>query len=201
MRLKHEIRQETVIKKSRFIACLMPVRSEEEARLYIEAIRREFSEASHVCTAFVIGPHREIQRSSDNNEPSGTAGIPMLEALLQSDITDICACTVRYFGGIKLGAGGLIRAYSGSVSDALKDAPRLKTVLLDQWSVTYPYTLSGTLESWLRRNVTITDISYQEQVTCLFETQRNDIPERIRDISRGTVEAVSKGQRETETDA
>ncbi len=201
MRLKHEIRQETVIKKSRFIACLMPVRSEEEARTYIESIRKEYSDASHVCTAFLIGKHREIQRSSDNNEPSGTAGVPMLEALLQSDLTDICACTVRYFGGIKLGAGGLIRAYSGSVTDALKDAPRLKTVTLDQWEVTYPYDLSGTLEGWLRRNVMITDITYNDQVTCLFETQRTDIPEMIRDISRGTAEAVSKGQRETETDA
>ena len=200
MRLKNEVRQETVIKKSRFIACLLPVFTEEEARTYIEAIRKEYSDATHVCTAFIIGKNNEIQRSSDNHEPAGTAGVPMLEALLHSGITNTCACVIRYFGGIKLGAGGLIRAYSGAVTDALKDAAKLDTVLLDEWSVTYPYELSGTLEGWLRRNVTIKDIQYHDQVTCYFETQLKEIPDTIRDLSRGTVQPVSMGQEEQEVD-
>lgn len=187
MQLKNETRYEQVIKKSRFIACLKPVKSEEEARNYIESIRKEFSDSSHVCHAYVIGDHNEIQRSSDNKEPAGTAGVPMLEAILKNDMQNMCACVVRYFGGIKLGAGGLIRAYSSSVSDAIQQADKTIDVIFKQYSVTYPYELSGSLENYLRNNTDIKDFLYDEKVTCLFETDIQDIQEKIQNLTSGSV--------------
>ena len=135
----------------------------------------------------MLGENNMIQRSSDNKEPSGTAGVPMLESIRKSGLSDVCACVVRYFGGVKLGAGGLIRAYSGSVADALAHAEKTEEVLLDEWWITCPYDLAGTLENWLRRNTEIIDLIYDEQVTCIIHTERKDIEETVRDLSKGTV--------------
>ena len=190
MRLLEEYREETIIHKSRFIACVNVAKSEDEARQYIEQIRHEFPDASHVCTAYIVGENNMIQRSSDNKEPSGTAGVPMLESIRKSGLSDVVACVVRYFGGVKLGAGGLIRAYSGSVADALAHAAKTIDVPMDVWSITYPYQLSGTLENWLRRNTYILDISYDENVTCLFQTEKKDIEENIQNLSNGSVTPV-----------
>lgn len=188
MRIKEEYRHETIINKSRFIACVCRTDTEEEAREYIDYIRREFPDATHVCTAYVCGENNMIQRSSDNKEPSGTAGVPMLESIRKSGISDVTACVVRYFGGIKLGTGGLIRAYSGAVSEALAGAVKTEEVLYDEWKIRYPYDLSGSLESWLRRNTDIISMDYDEQVTCIIQSDRRDIPETVRDLSKGTVE-------------
>jgi uncharacterized YigZ family protein len=188
MRLLEEYREETVINRSRFIACVDRCETEEEARKYIEYIRKEFPDATHVCTAYVCGPNSMIQRSSDNKEPSGTAGVPMLESIRKSGIQDVCACVVRYFGGVKLGAGGLIRAYSGAVADALAHAAKTEDVLFDEWKIVYPYDLTGTLENWLRRNTDIITQEYGEKVTCIVQTERKDIPQTVRDFSRGSVE-------------
>lgn len=187
MHLKQEYRYEQVIKKSKFIACLKPVKTEEEARNYIESIRKEFNDATHVCTAFIIGKDRTIQRSSDNGEPAGSAGVPMLQALLNSEVDDVCACVVRYFGGIKLGVGGLVRAYSSSVVSALNEADKTIDVVFRQYTITYPYEMSGTLENYLRRNTIIKDFLYTENVTCLFETDR-DICKDIQNITSGKIQ-------------
>ena len=189
MRLKEEYREETVINKSRFIACLMRTENEEQARSYIEKIRKEFPDASHVCTAFITGENKSIRRSSDDHEPAGTAGIPMLESLLKSGLTDVTACVVRYFGGIKLGAGGLIRAYSGAVSSAAAHAAKTEEVQVRKYRIRYPYDLSGTLEGWLRRNTEIIDLEYDEAVTAWVLSEREDTEESVRNLSRGTVEA------------
>ena len=190
MRVKEEFRQETVIKKSRFIATVKPVRTEEDARTYINEIRKEFNDATHVCTAYIIGPNNEIQRSSDNGEPSGTAGVPILEALKKSGLQDIVCCVIRYFGGIKLGAGGLIRAYGGAAAEACAAAPKTVDKEVDIYEIAYPYDMQGTLETWLRRNCTIRDIMYSDQVTVLVETEKKDLPRNVSDLSRGTVNAV-----------
>ena len=185
MRIKEEYRKEVTINKSVFIACVKTCRNEEQARAYIEQIRSEFRDATHVCTAYMCGPDQSIQRSNDNKEPSGTAGMPMLEAIRNSGLHDVCACAVRYFGGIKLGTGGLVRAYGGCISDALKEAPKCEDVLFHQYIVSYPYELSGTVETWLRKHANIKDMMYDEQVSCLFETDREDIVQTIQDLSRG----------------
>ena len=112
---------EEEIKKSRFICHLKRVTSEEEARDFIAAIKKEHYRANHSCSAMIIGENSEIKRSSDDGEPSGTAGVPMLNVLEKKELTNVVAVVTRYFGGIKLGAGGLIRAYTGSVAQALNE--------------------------------------------------------------------------------
>ena len=115
-RIKEDHEEQMEIKKSRFITSLHRTESEADAKAFLTAIRRLHPDATHHCYAFIIGEHNEIKRSNDDDEPAGTAGVPMLECLDRNHMQDIIAITVRYFGGIKLGAGGLIRAYSKSVS-------------------------------------------------------------------------------------
>lgn len=118
------------IKRSEFIGHIKRVSSQDEARDYIESLRKTYHDARHVCSAFVVGVDRDVQRSSDDGEPAGTAGIPMLQALLArqsrpdgtTDLSDTVAVVVRYFGGIKLGASGLVRAYTDAVAQTLDAA-------------------------------------------------------------------------------
>ncbi len=187
MHIKEEFRHEVVIKKSQFIAIIKTVTTEEDARIFIEEIRKEFRDSSHVCTAYIIGEHDEIQRSSDNGEPAGTAGVPMLEVLKKSGLSDICACVVRYFGGIKLGAGGLIRAYSGSLSEAISLAPKTETKQRYIYEVCYPYDMQGSLETWLRRNATIVDTMYDENVTVLVQSDDDSLIAQIKDLTHGQI--------------
>ena len=109
------------IKKSRFICHAKRVYSEEEARDFIAAIKKDHYKATHNCSAFIVGEKSEIKRTSDDGEPSGTAGVPMLGVMENHQVTNVCFVVTRYFGGIKLGAGGLIRAYAGSVALAIKE--------------------------------------------------------------------------------
>lgn len=112
---------EEEIKKSRFICFMKRVTSEEEARDFINKIKKEHYKANHNCSAFILGESMEIKRSSDDGEPSGTAGVPMLTVLENHELTNVVAVVTRYFGGVKLGAGGLIRAYAGAVANAVKN--------------------------------------------------------------------------------
>ncbi|MBF0818787.1 YigZ family protein [Streptococcus acidominimus] len=112
---------EEEIKKSRFICHLKRVATEEEARNFINAVKKEHYRATHNCSAFILGEAMEIKRSSDDGEPSGTAGVPMLTVLENHQLTNVVAVVTRYFGGIKLGAGGLIRAYAGAVAHAVSE--------------------------------------------------------------------------------
>lgn len=113
---------EIVEKKSRFIATLSPVKSEEEAAAFIEEIKKKYWDARHNCSAFVIGPNAELTRCSDDGEPSGTAGRPMLEVLLSEEIRNVAVVVTRYFGGTLLGTGGLVRAYTQAVKEGLKNS-------------------------------------------------------------------------------
>lgn len=115
-----EIKTEIIIKKSRFIAHISPVKTEEEAKHYIDNIKRQHNQATHNVPVFVIGEKHEIQRYSDDGEPSGTAGMPVLDMYKKQNITNLCSVVTRYFGGIKLGTGGLVRAYTEVVKAALK---------------------------------------------------------------------------------
>ena len=119
--IKEDGQVQEEIKKSRFICHAKRVYSEEEARDFITAIKKEHYKATHNCSAFIIGERSEIKRTSDAGEPSGTAGVPMLGVLENHNLTNVCVVVTRYFGGIKLGAGGLIRAYAGSVALAVKE--------------------------------------------------------------------------------
>ena len=158
-----DFRHEISIKRSRFITVLRRVGDEPSARELLAGLRREFYDARHHCSAFVIGADRAVQRSNDDGEPSGTAGTPMLDALLKrearpaasptapaADLSDVCAVVVRYFGGILLGAGGLVRAYSESVSTAVDLAPLVRRERLKLFRVAVPHGEAGRLENELR---------------------------------------------------
>lgn len=142
----HEIE----IKRSRFLCALAPASSEEAAREFIAGRRKAEPGARHHCHAFVLGPDGRTRRSSDDGEPAGTAGMPMLEVLRRRSITDTVAVVTRYFGGVLLGAGGLIRAYGQSVSDALEVVGVLEHRRLGLVEVAVSYDRAGRLENDLR---------------------------------------------------
>jgi uncharacterized YigZ family protein len=110
---------ETEVNRSRFICSLAPAATEQEAQDIVAAVRKEHADATHNCYAYVIGADAAVQKASDDGEPGGTAGVPMLQMLLRRDMRYVVAVVTRYYGGVKLGAGGLIRAYGGAVGEAL----------------------------------------------------------------------------------
>ena len=149
-----DFRQEIVIEKSRFICTLKKVHSEAEAQEFIKTIKKEFWDATHNCSAYIVD--EMAQRSSDDGEPSGTAGLPMLEVLRKNKLTNTAVVVTRYFGGIKLGAGGLVRAYTNSVAEAVKATGIAQKVLVSKFSFVYDMNEVGK----------ILNILYQQQ---LFE--------------------------------
>lgn len=143
---------EIEIKKSRFICSLKRVETEDEAKLFIQRVKKEHWKATHNCSAFVVGDKSEIKHSSDDGEPSGTAGIPMLEVLVKKDLINVAAVVTRYFGGTKLGAGGLIRAYSHAVSHGIDEIGIVEGKLQQEVSLTIAYPLLGKLQNYLENN-------------------------------------------------
>ncbi|MFK3677476.1 IMPACT family protein [Microbacterium sp. NPDC090218] len=144
------VEHETVIRKSRFVTRIEPVASVEEAEAVIAVIRKRAWDANHNCTAMVTGLLGDQARSSDDGEPSGTAGIPMLEVLRRRELTDVVAVVTRYFGGVKLGAGGLVRAYSSAVSEALDLASLVRREALRQVTLEVPHAEAGRFDNLLR---------------------------------------------------
>ncbi len=135
--IKENTKNEIIIKNSRFITLLYKIRSKEEIEQYLQQVKKLYPKATHYCYAYKIGEN--IKKTSDDGEPGGTAGMPMLNVLDKEDITNILAITIRYFGGIKLGAGGLIRAYSKSVKEALNKVSLIKLVDGIKCKLTFPY--------------------------------------------------------------
>lgn len=180
---------ETEIKKSRFLCHLKRVTSEEEAKAFIQGIKKEHWKANHNCSAYLIGERSEIQRSSDDGEPSGTAGVPMLEVLKKNDLINVCVVVTRYFGGIKLGAGGLIRAYSHAVSHGLQTVGLVMGKLQQEISLDLDYSLLGKLQNSLPET-TIKETIFAEKVTVICrvdEEQVENFEAEIIDLLQGQV--------------
>lgn len=137
---------ELVEKKSRFIATVRPVTSEEEAMAFIEEMKKKYYDARHNCSAFVIGARAQLTRSSDDGEPGGTAGRPMLEVLLASGIRGVAAVVTRYFGGTLLGTGGLVRAYSGVLKDALEKCETVRQRFGVRFKIKADYNAAGKIQ-------------------------------------------------------
>ena len=154
-----DIRTEQVISKSRFICSLKKVKTEEEAQEFIKAVKKEFWDATHNCSAYVID--EQHQRSSDDGEPSGTAGMPMLEVLRKQELQQVAAVVTRYFGGVKLGAGGLVRAYSGAVAHAIDAAGLAQKVKMGLYVFSCAPGEAGR----------ITNLLYQQQLFNLADTE------------------------------
>lgn len=157
---------EVVIQKSKFIAHFKRVETEEEAQAFIQSIKKEHWNATHNCSAYIIGERNEHQKANDDGEPSGTAGIPMLEVLRKRHLKDTVVVVTRYFGGIKLGGGGLIRAYGGTVSEGLDAIGIVERLPMQQLTLTVDYTWIGKVENELRQSsYLLDDIIYADLVT------------------------------------
>lgn len=141
---------EEVIKKSRFICSVFRIKDENSAKKYIDKVSNDNKKANHNCFAYMVGDDDHIQRESDNGEPSGTAGVPILESLQMANIHNVCAVVTRYFGGIKLGAGGLIRAYSNVTTSAIHAAGLVQRVEQTCLKVVSPYKLHDSVTYFLR---------------------------------------------------
>ncbi|WP_267245920.1 YigZ family protein [Streptomyces sp. PR69] len=157
---------ESEINRSRFICALAPAATEQEAQEFIARIRREHPTATHNCSAYVIGADAAVQKASDDGEPGGTAGVPMLQMLMRRDVRYAVAVVTRYYGGVKLGAGGLIRAYGGVVGEALDAIGTITRQRYRLASVTVDHQRAGKLENDLRATGrAVRDVRYAESVT------------------------------------
>ena len=197
--IKKDFIAEEEIKKSRFICHLKRVYTEEEARAFISEIKKEHHKANHNCSAFTLGERQEIQRSSDDGEPSGTAGVPMLEILKKREITNVCAVVTRYFGGIKLGAGGLIRAYAGSVGHALDQVGLVKFVTQEQLILTLDYGNYDGLQRFLSaQGLVISESEFLSDVTVKLFVDLDKAEQLLADLIEqfsGKI-SVAKGEKQ-----
>lgn len=190
--------REIVIRKSRFIGHVMPVETEEEALLFIEDIKKKHWNATHNCSAYMIGERDEIQRQSDDGEPSGTAGKPILEVIRNQGVKNVAIVVTRYFGGIMLGAGGLIRAYTDGAVIALEAGEVITRVLRREVFVEIDYTWLGKVENELRgRGIQTGETKFTDKVTLLC-LPRNDEGDAfiawITDLTQGQA-LVTEGRR------
>ena len=169
-----DFRQEIVIEKSRFICTLKKVHSEAEAQEFIKTIKKEFWDATHNCSAYIVD--EMAQRSSDDGEPSGTAGLPMLEVLRKNKLTNTAAVVTRYFGGIKLGAGGLARAYTNSVAEAVKATGIAQKVLVSKFSFIYDLNEVGKILNILYQQqlFEIADVEYGLKAKVILKMKDSD---------------------------
>jgi len=148
-RIAHDGSHEIEIRKSRFICTMSRVENDEDARAFIASLKKQYWDANHNCSAYIIGETASIQRSSDDGEPSGTAGMPMLEVLRKTMLTDTVAVVTRYFGGTLLGAGGLIRAYGRAVSETIREIGIVERQFLTVVSVLADHAEGGRLHNAL----------------------------------------------------
>lgn len=156
---------ELIIKKSRFLTYVKRVETEEEALDFIQEIKKMHHTATHNCSAYLIGEHDSIQKANDDGEPSGTAGVPMLEVLKKQGLKDTVVVVTRYFGGIKLGGGGLIRAYGSATTEGIVATGTVERKLHQLMKVTIDYTWLGKLENEARQSVyPLKEITYADDV-------------------------------------
>ena len=193
------------IKKSRFICHVKRVYSEEEARAFIAAIKKEHYKATHNCSAFIIGEKSDIKRTSDDGEPSGTAGVPMLGVLEKHNLTNLCVVVTRYFDGIKLGAGGLIRAYAGSVALAIKEIGLVEIKEQAGLRLQLSYSQYQDFANFLKvQNLEETDTIFTELVDTTIYIDKNikeTTKRNLTEFFNGKIELTDLGLREVEVHA
>ncbi|WP_289142827.1 YigZ family protein [uncultured Brevibacillus sp.] len=188
-----------VIERSRFIGYAQRVTTEEEATAFIAMIKKKHWDATHNCSAFVIGENDQIQRSSDDGEPSGTAGKPILECIKKNGVKDTVVVVTRYFGGIKLGAGGLVRAYTAGTVTALKAAKIVVHTLHQTISVSVDYTWWGKVENDLRiGEFRVSGTDFTDKVTAhvlIPEGEQDVFVDRMVDLTNGQAQ-IHLGEKE-----
>lgn len=189
---------EIIINKSRFICSMKRTDTEAEAVEFIEKIKSEHPKANHNCFAYLIGNTNSIQRMSDDGEPSGTAGVPMLEVLKKQQLKNTAVVVTRYFGGVKLGAGGLIRAYGSAVSEAISTIGLIEKQMNQLVSVEVSYHLSGKLQNTLEQSpYLIQSIDYTDTVLFNCIVKIEDVDQFMNEVTNWTSAQaeITKGEK------
>lgn len=190
--IESEILVEHEISKSKFLSYLAPVQSEDEAKEYLREIKRLHPKATHHCSAYVVG---EIERSNDDGEPASSAGLPMLQVLRGNDLTNVIAVVVRYYGGIKLGVGGLIRAYGSSVTLAIEAATILEPSDVYTMKLSFGYEFTNIVELHIASHATIIDRDYLENAVYTIELRDPELMDPLNDYTKGTIQFETLGHR------
>ena len=198
-RINEEIENTIIIQKSEFITHLYRVNSQDDVINILALVKKKYYDATHNCYAYIIGDNQDIQKASDDGEPAKTAGAPMLDVLKKNNMTNILDITTRYFGGILLGAGGLVRAYSESVSEALKKAVLYDISYVNKFKITLSYSGYNTIINIPYIN--ITDTSFTNEVIVVgycdslkFENIKDDLyknkinPDSLIDLGKDYIE-------------
>lgn len=187
--IKSEIIDEQIIQKSKFITHLIPVSSEEQAKTRLSEIKKQHPKAHHHCTALVI---EDIVRSNDDGEPASSAGLPMLQMLQAHDLNYVLAVVIRYFGGIKLGVGGLIRAYSSSVQQAIEQAALFEKTIVYQVMVEIDFDQLSIIETQLNNQAEIKERFYSDKAGFELEVYDLTLLDKLYDLSNGRLIIVDQ---------
>ena len=202
--IKEDSYDEFVEKKSTFITHLVRVTSEEEAREFIQKMKKKHYDATHVCSCYVVGDNNEITRANDDGEPSGTAGAPMLDVLVKNEIKNVCATVIRYFGGTKLGTGGLVRAYGGGVINALKNATLVERKDALEIRLELDYSLNGKIEYEIEKtNFIVNNLEYTDKIIYtiyVMEEDYDSFQSWIANLTNGQFKILSIHEKQLEFD-
>ena len=202
--IKENSYDEFVEKKSTFITHLVRVTSEEEAREFIQKMKKKHYDATHVCSCYVVGDNNEITRTNDDGEPSGTAGAPMLDVLVKNEIKNVCATVIRYFGGTKLGTGGLVRAYGGGVINALKNATLVERKDALEIRLELDYSLNGKIEYEIEKtNFIVNNLEYTDKIIYtiyVMEEDYDSFQSWIANLTNGQFKILSTNEKQLEFD-
>ena len=202
--IKENSYDEFVEKKSTFITHLVRITSEEEAREFIQKMKKKHYDATHVCSCYVVGDNNEITRANDDGEPSGTAGAPMLDVLVKNEIKNVCATVIRYFGGTKLGTGGLVRAYGGSVINALKNATLVERKDALEIRLELDYSLNGKIEYEIEKtNFIVNNLEYTDKIIYtiyVMEEDYDSFQSWIANLTNGQFKILSTHEKQLEFD-
>ena len=202
--IKENSYDEFVEKKSTFITHLVRVTSEEEAREFIQKMKKKHYDATHVCSCYVVGDNNEITRTNDDGEPSGTAGAPRLDVLVKNEIKNVCATVIRYFGGTKLGTGGLVRAYGGGVINALKNATLVERKDALEIRLELDYSLNGKIEYEIEKtNFIVNNLEYTDKIIYtiyVMEEDYDSFQSWIANLTNGQFKILSTHEKQLEFD-
>jgi|SRR5690625_4693304 len=173
--VKEYVESKIEIKRSEFIGILVPITNDDDITNAINDAKKKYPKATHYVTAWVRGENGQYASSNDDGEPNRTAGYPALEVLMKNELTDVLVIIIRYFGGIKLGAGGLIRAYSSSAAETVKNATLYEKKMAHKYKLTFDYSLIDKLEHDLSNSVTYLNKEYTDKVTYEIVFHKDDL--------------------------
>lgn len=190
---------EDIVEKSKFIAYCEPIESEAEAINFIEKIKKKHWDATHNVPVYVLGENYNVQRYSDDGEPSGTAGVPILSMLKNEGITDVVVVVTRYFGGVKLGTGGLVRAYTHTAKLGVEAAILVEKVIYTFLEVSVSYHLHGKIQNYLmtEKELIIEDTAFSELVKMslfVLPSRVEGVISKLTDLSNGQIDIIEKGE-------